>query len=383
MGGVENVTRVHVLSDPPIDQNTQAFLVPILGNRRLLRERGLEIKCYYSASPSIYECDVLAINNKFWPGSFECRRSEIIEKLGGFAEKIDTVLFFDRSSSAGHVIPEVFPFVSRYYKTSLLRDRSSYLLPIYGGRAFAEFYHREFGITDDFEWNYKPIVSESDLGKLDISWNTSLGNYAWYGPRLTSLYARFPLQKFLTLPRNYHSPSAERSVEVSCRMGFDYSHRTVAFQRREVADLLKNFRRTDRISKLAYFKELKNSKVVVSPFGYSEINYKDFETFLCGALLVKPDMSHLETYPDLYREGETFVSHSWVLTDLMETIEEILANDQRRIDIARNGQDLYRWHVSTDEGRTQFVERLLNLLSGNASLSQIKSEFVERPFNEY
>ena len=67
----------------------------------------------------------------------------------------------------------------------------------------------------------------------------------------------------------------------------------------------------------------------------------------------------------------------------METIEEILANDQRRIDIARNGQDLYRWHVSTDEGRTQFVERLLNLLSGNASLSQIKSEFVERPFNEY
>lgn len=370
--------RVHVLTDPPIGQNTQAFLVPLLGNRLALRERGIEIKCYYSANPSIYECDVLAINNKIWPGSFENRRSEIVESLGDFAERIDTVLFFDRSSSAGHVIPEVFPFVSKYYKTSLLRDRSSYLRPLYGGRVFAEFYHREFGITDDIKWSYQPIASEVELGKLDISWNTSLGNYAWYGPRLTSLYARFPLRQFLTLPRIYHSPSAQRPVEVSCRMGFDYSHRTVAFQRREVAGLLKKFRRTDRISKFAYYRELKNSKVVVSPFGYSEINYKDFETFLCGALLVKPDMSHLETYPDLYHEGETFVAHSWVLSDLKETIEEILADDRRRIDIARNGQDLYRWHVSTDEGRTQFVDRFLNLLGGNASAGPSVSKLAER-----
>ena len=39
---------------------------------------------------------------------------------------------------------------------------------------------------------------------------------------------------------------------------------------------------------------------MVSPFGFGEITLKDFETFLSGSVLVKPNMSHMETYPNFY-----------------------------------------------------------------------------------
>ena len=99
-------------------------------------------------------------------------------------------------------------------------------------------------------------------------------------------------------------------------MGLHYKYETVAYQRKKTAQLLASYRRTDRLAKSAYFRELRNSKIVASPFGLSEINYRDFETFICGALLLQPDMSHIETYPDLYCPGETFVSHGWDFDNL-------------------------------------------------------------------
>ncbi len=142
-----------------------------------------------------------------------------------------------------------------------------------------------------------------------------------------------------------------------CRMGLSYSRQTVAYQRQQIARLLADHQRTDRVSKWAYFQEMRNSRIVVSPFGYNEINYKDFETFICGALLLKPDMSHIETYPDYFRDGETFVSHSWSLDDVTEKVDEVLANYQRYLPIARAGQELYRHYVASPAGDAEFADR--------------------------
>jgi len=125
-------------------------------------------------------------------------------------------------------------------------------------------------------------------------------------------------------------------------MGLTYKYETVAYQRRRIAEILTAHRRTDRISKFAYARELRQSQIVASPFGYSEVNYKDFETFLAGAALLKPDMSHLETYPDLFQEGETYIAHRWDFADLQEKIDGLLEDRTRRLAIAEAGQQLYR-----------------------------------------
>ena len=41
---------------------------------------------------------------------------------------------------------------------------------------------------------------------------------------------------------------------------------------------------------------MSSAKFGLSPFGWGEIGARDFEIFINGSLLIKPDMSHLETY---------------------------------------------------------------------------------------
>ena len=64
-------------------------------------------------------------------------------------------------------------------------------------------------------------------------------------------------------------------------------------------------------------KELRQSKVVLSPFGRGEITLKDFEVFLTGGMLLKPSMEHMDTWPNFYTDGVTYQSHN---CDLEEKI---------------------------------------------------------------
>lgn len=354
--------QVHILTEPLVTQNTRAFMMPILQNERRLRARGIRVKCFYEVSHSLCECDVLALNNRWWGNHWPSQRQRALDLIAGFAERVPLVLYFDRSSTPGSFEPEVMPHVARYYKTILFKDRSLYLKSLYCSRLFSDYYHKNFGVEDAESIYSSPLLDSSHLDKLRLSWNAALADYSLIGPRLSSWYRHLPLKTWFKLPTRFHPPSASRPIDLSCRMGLTHKHETVAYQRKTMAKLLSTYRRTDKVSKTVYFRELKNSKIVASPFGFSEINYKDFEVFICGALLLKPDLSHLETYPDLFKDGETFVSHSWELDDVVDKINEILARYGRYLDIAQAGQELYKKHVSTSEGQELFVDRFERLL---------------------
>jgi hypothetical protein len=119
---------------------------------------------------------------------------------------------------------------------------------------------------------------------------------------------------------------------------------------------------TDKLSRGAYLHELRNSKVIVSPFGLGEITLKDFEVFLTGGLLLKPDMSHLETWPDFFQSGKTMVSHTWGLADLPAVLQHSLENYDALLHIAETGQRTYRSHTSDVGAAELFVDHLRSLL---------------------
>jgi hypothetical protein len=350
------MTRVHLLAGPPATQNCRAFLAPILANRLSLAERGIEIRHFAALAPELYDCDVLALSNTFWPGPWRDRRTEALELMAEMAGRTPRLVYFDRSSPPGSVNTDIVPLVSRYYKMALYRDRSLYRQRHYGLRLFTDSYHREHGIVDSNP-SCTEAIDEAAEAKLRLAWNTGLANFSLLGPRLSTFHAYLSWRLWLRPPTRFQPPSSSRGVPLMCRMGLSYSRQTVAYQRQQIARLLADHQRTDRVSKWAYFQEMRNSRIVVSPFGYNEINYKDFETFICGALLLKPDMSHIETYPDYFRDGETFVSHSWSLDDVTEKVDEVLANYQRYLPIARAGQELYRHYVASPAGDAEFADR--------------------------
>jgi hypothetical protein len=91
-----------------------------------------------------------------------------------------------------------------------------------------------------------------------------------------------------------------------------------------------------RVDQEQYYEEMRRSRICVSPFGYGEICWRDFEAVLCGCLLVKPDMSHIRTEPDIYVPYETYIPVKWDFSDLAAVCERCLS-DQSEIDRITKG----------------------------------------------
>jgi hypothetical protein len=56
-----------------------------------------------------------------------------------------------------------------------------------------------------------------------------------------------------------------------------------------------------------YVDRLLESKVVISPWGWSPWCVRDFEALACGCVVVKPECSNLLVYPDIYNPNEQFM----------------------------------------------------------------------------
>jgi len=113
-----------------------------------------------------------------------------------------------------------------------------------------------------------------------------------------------------------------------------------------------------RVSTKDYFINLKKSKVCISPFGYGEICYRDFEIIKSGSLLCKPNMNHLLTYPNFYVPFITYVPFEWNIEDFNYNISKILKNESDYYRIKNNAQKLLK-EFYTDEGKVKFVNHVL------------------------
>ena len=91
-----------------------------------------------------------------------------------------------------------------------------------------------------------------------------------------------------------------------------------------------------RVSREEYFKELFDAKLCFSPFGYGEVCWRDFEAMFTGSLLLKPDMSHLDCYPEVFIPYQTYVPLAWDLSDFDEKVDYYLNHPAEREAIARN-----------------------------------------------
>ena len=87
---------------------------------------------------------------------------------------------------------------------------------------------------------------------------------------------------------------------------------------------------TARVPVEEYYQAMYGSKICISPFGYGEICWRDFEAILCGCLVIKPDMSHVETNPDIFRAYQTYVPVRWDYSDLEEQSSYYLEHDDER-----------------------------------------------------
>lgn len=360
--------HVQVLSPGFTSPNGQAFLFPLLVWRRALARRGFEISVVNNVD-GVTDADIVIVDSKFHRDHWQNRVDEIFYDFDRLREKADKLIYYDTTDSSGWLQTELLPIVDRYWKSQLLSDFEGYRHPLYGHRSFTDYYYRKNGVTDTIPVWSVPVTDSSLLEKLDVAWNSGLADYSYWGAYRMAAYLRLPIDRILRFPvKAYREPAKPRCQDFSGRFGSNYSRATVAWQRQSIKSKLCNRIPMDRLTRRSYFSELRQSRIVLSPFGFGEICYRDYETFIAGGLLLKPDMSHLDTWPNFFRRGETYIAHSWSLDDLDSVIEEVSKSYKDLIEVAETGQELYWQHTAGPRASEIFCNHFEKLITKTKSI---------------
>jgi len=353
--------RVHILTAGATSPNGTAFILPILKFKNNLLNSGFDIKIN-PRKQEITDCDYLIIESKFYKQGWNQKRQQVLSEIEDFSQKT-IVIWCDQSDSTGTISAEVLPFVQTYAKAQLLVDKDIYLSPMYGSRIYTDYYHKNFSVTDE-EYYCEPTVrNKNHLKKFKISWNSAFLNFGKFQPYWLLLAKRLPFSNCVPFSRKALPSFSNRVQDISVRMGTNHKRETVAFQRKQIASMFESKAKAKKISRKNYLNEVANSKICISPFGYGEITLKDFEVFLSGSVLLKPSMRHMRTWPDLFIEDETYVSHDWNFTNIAEKIEWLLANEASRLNIADLGQKLFIEHTIGKSAGDKFAAQFSSLFN--------------------
>jgi len=260
----------------------------------------------------------------------------------------------------GSYSSDIMPLVQGFLKSQVYVDKTMYQRKLYGNRLFTDYYHTEFGIEDSEVAETDPVIRSADLSKIGVSWNIGYARcFDFYGEYLAGAYKRLPLSVILRLRPSFRSARKLRRQRVYSRMGLNFPRETIGFQRKAMADLLG---KQSRVSRWDYYKQMRDSQVVISPFGWGEINNRDFEAFTAGCILVKPSVDHLETFPNWFIKGETYVPYKWDMSDMSGILDDVVTKYSQYQDIAISAQELYQDCVFSREGRQAFVDHFKVLL---------------------
>lgn len=248
-----------------------------------------------------------------------------------------------------------------YAKKALLRDRDYYRVPQKTHTSLEDYYSEAFGLVPDRPtWDCRPDIVERLL--LAPGFATApvlLKGFDRKSAPATGLRTIDVHARFAVAPARLHALG---------RVGAGERTHWYAAMRQQARDkVVELSTRYDiawegKVSRAAFMAEMERSQLCFSPFGFGELCWRDLEAVLTGAVLLKPDMSHLECLCDIYRPGETYVPVRWDLADLDDTIARMLAQPEECRAIADRAFAAVKDYLAGPK-----LGALLATLSGSAS----------------
>lgn len=159
----------------------------------------------------------------------------------------------------------------------------------------------------------------NNLDKIFLSWSLGVGCYPQKRVRI-KVYAR--IIRLLGIKKYFYS-ICNNDIKYMKKINLIHSVFSQIsmpnnYQRDLIIKIFFNDPRflTKQSNPRRYFKDMLSCKYVLSPFGNGELCFRDFEAVVSKSLLLKPDMSHIETFPDIYKPYVTYVPLKWDLSDL-------------------------------------------------------------------
>ncbi|MET3827229.1 hypothetical protein ABIC16_002922 [Sphingomonas sp. PvP055] len=221
---------------------------------------------------------------------------------------------------------KVDPFVDGYAKKSLMHERRDYLKALDGHTNLMAYYSQLLQVETD-------PASPEDVRSTWINPPTIL-------PKLLLTPAFSTSSQLYRLFSGEQRRVSVRDIDVHARIqtkgtGWYGSMRKHASNAISAVPGITSAT-NGMVKKSQFMAELSRSRLCFSPFGYGELCWRDFEAYAVGAVLLKPDMSHLDVMGDVFRPWETYIPVKWDLSDLDAVIKEALSDTARLEAIADN-----------------------------------------------
>ena len=241
---------------------------------------------------------------------------------------VKRIVFVDTCDATSTPYLPLLPAVDLFVKPYLFRDTSLYLREYVGGYIFTDFLVKRLG-WDIHGWGSVTRASKEHLGKLRVGWSYGVSRRYRALANLTSLLPMPWTLRSTDVNRRFRP--AERGVEE-----WYEQYRNMASKSVENLGTHVKISGYERVKYKRYLLELFTSKIALSPFGFGEVCFRDFEIVACGALLFKPDMTHISIKPDIFRPNETYVPIKWDFSDLAEKVDYYIAHpsEAKRIAVA-------------------------------------------------
>lgn len=324
--------------------------------------------------------DLLILVRKFHNKKID--NQNMIEELIKLKKNFSKIIYFDDSASPSMIHFCIFPYVDSYWKRSILKNKNLYYNKYYGGRVFSDYYHNNFGINDN-KIIFNPLANkETNFEKLKIAWNIGIGIYPLkeigifnnFSPivrRLVSGVSILPSTKFLykftdhswsKMKKNLlNSVDIKKKIlKISARFsGSDYTD-SIGYQRTLVLNKIKNNNLflKGKITKKKFINETYRVFGTFSAFGWGEICYRDFEACLGGSLLIKPDMSHLLSWPNIYMNN-MYCSLNWDFEN-MDKIQDFFNSPIKAEEAVNQSREEYHNCLNTAPSRcVKLIEEII------------------------
>lgn len=224
----------------------------------------------------------------------------------------------------------VDPYIDLYYKKSLYRDNNEYFIPRKGDTKITEYYGTLYNI---------------DMGP-PVNWEVPKTII----PKLRLYPGFFTLSRFTNaFGTNSTLPLGGRNIDVHSRLG-GASGTWHEAMRSHVQQSLQSIPRikisgSERVNQKAFMNELAHSTLCLSPFGFGELCWRDVEAMQMGAVVLKQDMGHLVTLPNIFESDLTYAPLNWDFSNLSEVIDTLLVNRTKADTIANSAWERIHKYV--------------------------------------
>jgi hypothetical protein len=336
------ICRILIASDDLAFTSEQQF-APLLANRRLIGDQ-LGVVFDQRLMDDVLASSKLHLANydaAFLKLSFRTPAADALEKVARLQRRLPPtvkLVYFDGDDDACVQWTGLLDMVDLYVKKTVFSNPGWYQRRFTGKSNLTDYVARVHGRS--FAEDIIPsshAVPDASMSKIFLGYNIALDD------KITALFRS-------TRP----ALEREKHVDVMCRAACAPDSWIFPLRgtiNEALAPLAKEgyqiLMPDQRVGQQIYYDEMRRSRICISPFGYGEVCWRDFETVLMGGLLVKPDMSHVRTEPDIFIPGETYVPVRWDFSDLAETCRFYLANDEARKRITmRAYQVLSEYYVS-------------------------------------